>query len=516
MKNVTMPFRLLVLLMLIVLAWVGIITIVLSPLATITNVKVVSSTMDSAPYMNLNVQVERTEPEMKPRRVLYDSTTWTPTRPGIYNWSTVPPGLRPALEKLFPTEGSAKVAPVVASIKSQAGGSADRARGLPAVACMSIIMGRPLAVDPNYLSSDTKEINSGLIKKSLKQKYGIPADTHWGNGSYYSLFMAQQDALSRRWESISKQAFGYPKETIIINSNMPPVDACDPEFLPLPEGFQLSDSQKDALKAFREFCPKTQWYSCGALILHAAWGSFRASAPQVELLEEIGEYQSGYSKLILPDDVSEYSMLHMRVSGSLFNITDKFGAAVAPVKGVPYSDGWSGMSRAETWLNFMREMVHKSVLCRTPLLISSDSSRFVSEMAFGLWPKARVAQCCSSPLHVSKLRSNDKSIQNAAERQVLFDLVSLSRAKLVIRTAGGFGFLGQRFLKFVPPPVGKLTIPEKYFPQEWTPNIHDDEDIFCRDDDCIRTAVDRLKKELQCLDPQPDEVKPETEPEAEE
>lgn len=446
----------------------------------------------------VSIETEKLFRRDKRRQYHYDEGVWTPRRPGIYNWSSVPPGLRPALELLFPAFSS--VVPVVGSIKSTAGGSADRIRGLPTVACLALLTGRPLAVDPEYLSAVLQQIPAGSLTQSLRGEYGIPAQTQWGPGYYYGLNMAQPKTLKKRWKAISQQSRNTPNETIIVISNTPPGDMCSPEKLPMLEGFNVPETATAGLEAFRTYCFNEQYYSCGALLLHAAWGSYQESFYKVDKLEKLGAFHSDWTEIVLPDNTTDYVMLHMRASSSRLNISHAMRWwEVTEVKSVPFGDGGlGGKSRAMPWLTHMTKMAKAAGLCKAPLVVSSDSARFMSELSFALWPAARIANCCASPHHISKLRTNDTTTRDAAERQVMFDLISMSRAKLFIRTAGGFGFLGQRFLRYLPNDEKVVTVPENLFPAEWKQDVLEPTDICCSSEACIQSAVERLKQEMQC------------------
>ena len=125
-----------------------------------------------------------------------------------------------------------------------------------------------------------------------------------------------------------------------------------------------------------------------------------------------------------------YTVLHVRTGGS--NIT--IGGQI--VKTVQWDDAHvSGLPDA--LLQFTK-LIPKNCVCKTPLVIVSDSSRLACELQMALYGKMIVFVQGSQPVHVD--RPNDGTTEECD--QSIFDLAVMSSAREIIGTHGNFGNLG--------------------------------------------------------------------------
>lgn len=421
-------------------------------------------------FQEVSIAAGRGEDDDRELEDLTLNAPWVPSRPGIYNWSSIPEGLAPTLELLFPPEGSpqSKKPLIIASVQSgaNAGGTADRLRGLGAAACLAMLLGRPLAIDPDYLASEVKAEN-------------FTADTPWGTGHYSSISGGWIQNREPR-DALLKRAQENPDEIQVVSSNkvlgdwcLPPPD--DPVFPP------ISNTTRQVMADMFRICRKVGMFPCSSLFLHASWGHYKKSHQQVDLLELEGSLNEQWIDAIVPPHVDGYAALHMRIGGSSIGI-ETINGTIGNVAGAPFRDGHKGSANAWGWLSQFSSWSKATAgfFCAAPLVIVTDSSRFISEAGFRLWPAARVATCCSTPIHVSKVKLDDRAGIEAAETQVLFDLITLSRASLVVRTAGNFGGVGMNFLRF-----------DNHQHPRWGA-------ARCSGEPCIKNAVKLLEEQMSC------------------
>lgn len=400
----------------------------------------------------------------------HPTPSWMPIHHGIYNWSSVPAGLAPSLRRLFPTANSIKssrtVAPVVASIHGYSHGLTDRLRGLHAISCLALLLERPLQVDPDYLS-----VNVMRPEPSR-------ATTPWGEGPYYGI--QKKFGAHKRWQNMSgiyQEAAAIPDEPLIVYTNLPPGSFCTSDTqvlqnlgIPLP-----SNATLEALAAWNQHCPvgnrrntvvaiqrfaptlPTMLHACSSMILHGAWGNSPVASERITLLKATEKRHRQWMRQILPANVTQYPLLHMRVGGSLLSVPDVDGNMVS-FEAINWRDGHGG-NRSSLWLEHMRHVVSSfpDIECDVPLIISTDSARFIGESAFALFPH-QIAWCCASPLHIKFATQGSRRLEEAALSQILFDLISVSRAAVLVRTVGGFAQLGQTFLEY------RWTVPKETTP----------------------------------------------------
>ena len=125
-----------------------------------------------------------------------------------------------------------------------------------------------------------------------------------------------------------------------------------------------------------------------------------------------------------------YTVLHVRTGGSNITIGSQ------NLKTVQWDDAHvSGLPDA--LLQFAK-LLPKDCVCKTPLVVVSDSSRVVSELQMALYGKMIVFAQGSQPVHVD--RPKDGTTEECD--QSIFDLAVMSSAHEIIGTHGNFGHLG--------------------------------------------------------------------------
>ena len=357
---------------------------------------------------------------------------WVPQNAGVYNWTSVPVSLAPVLHELFSTDGAAHPAPIVASVRDKPAGAADRVRGLFFLAQLALVCGRKLRVEPDYLRSSEGAARS--------------VETLWGAGRYVQAVDCKPGRTCP-WSVLVPWALENPGHALVVNTN-------NLQVLVDPDGHHelgqhFNSSAPGALLARRlvSVCSASVSIriSCGAMLLHAAWGSSPHSGGQVSSLMRASLMQGVWADRF---PVSGYSMLHMRAASAPLTVHGENASVSVP--SVPFFDGHArGADRVDVVLSEVRRRVGTGPQsCSTPLAVASDSPRFVGELTFAVGSAVHIATCCGGGWHVARLEHASEAEKQAAENQVFFDLISLARARKVFCVIGGFGRLGRVFLSF--------------------------------------------------------------------
>lgn len=120
--------------------------------------------------------------------------------------------------------------------------------------------------------------------------------------------------------------------------------------------------------------------------------------------------------------------MHTRVGGASFQIED------CTVKGVPWSDGHvSNMTR--DLLNDLRTYF-AGFVCKVPLILVSDSPRFVGEVKFALSGSVNVYSQGGNSGHIERSKG---VLMNGSEcTEELMDMATIGHADAVFKSAGGF------------------------------------------------------------------------------
>lgn len=357
---------------------------------------------------------------------------WKPQNAGVYNWTSLPRSLAPVLNALFSPLSDTQPTPIVASVRDKASGAADRIRGLLTLAQLALVCGRKLRVEPDYLRS-----SSGA---------GDTVNTTWGEGRY----VAAVDCSSSEpcpWGEFASWALENPGHALVVNTNSLETLVHADVRHDLGQHFNSSTPGAQLARRLVRVCSATLTIrtSCGAMLLHAAWGSSNQTAGQVSSLKQASLMQTVWADRF-PDD--GYSMLHMRAASAPLTVHGENTSVSVP--SVAFIDGHaSSEDRVDLVLSELRRHVGaRQQSCSTPLAVASDSPRFIGELTFAVGSSAHIATCCGGGWHVARLHHAPESTKLAAENQVFFDLISLARAQEVFCVVGGFGRLGRVFLSF--------------------------------------------------------------------
>ena len=380
---------------------------------------------------------------------------FTPPTPGVYAWDSLPPPLRCSLQTAV--QGHPGHAPLVYTVQSFAGGVGDRVRGLAVGAYLALVTQRPLVVAADALR--TSMTNPPQHQPTVTSAWGtgpyivarpeaLPAGEGGGPGKLRPC-LAHPDIMRTLQ---AEQDGGASKHTPLHFSTGCMLDrrllTAEP-WLPPSNGSSAGDcSWQWAAAQLLKHCAHDRQYACGAALLHAAWGSQRASTSNVHSLVAV---QSLFAAWQGSFGESEYAALHMRAGGGSLDLLSSQGEPVQ-VPALPYFDGYAN-GLAKAWLVALRAAASGlgDSACRHKLAIVTDSMRFRAEAAGVLWDKATVQACCQTPLHVSRT-AGLRQAEVDAERQVFMDLFFMSRARVLFTTQGGFGMLGASFLSWNPPP----------------------------------------------------------------
>lgn len=136
-------------------------------------------------------------------------------------------------------------------------------------------------------------------------------------------------------------------------------------------------------------------------------------------------------ELLLTDP---FVVLHVRVGNSKFIAGDHH--IVHSNKSLDYNTKHSAQ------LLVWAKGLHRDLSCSKKLVLISDSEQYVAEFMVTVPEGLKVFRCCTQASHLDKPKTN--ATVDLTE-QTLFDLILISKAKLVFRTIGGFPFASAIF-----------------------------------------------------------------------
>lgn len=185
------------------------------------------------------------------------------------------------------------------------------------------------------------------------------------------------------------------------------------------------------------------WHDlCDIEGIETRWCSYRGG------LMILSRYPHVYAKLTaqLPlarmflkaNMISDFVALHVRVGGSFL---DRHQTRL----GIPWRDGHQS-NTTSSLLTLLKSTFADISHCARPLVLFSDSVRFVAEVQFLLYGKVRIFHCCGNVGHVEQSLNLD--IVHSFVLQVLFEFVMMSLSSILFATHGGYGIIGRHYLDY--------------------------------------------------------------------